>query len=288
MYCKEFVSSRLASAVKNFAVPPFMDGDVEMKLHCFSIFLLAGLIAFAGCDEDSEEPIPVIENGDVYGVITDKETGDPIENALMSIGDKTAATDVDGKYLLKEILLSDEINVVVTADDYEEHRDTISLDQELTSFDVELAPVDSPSDEVLKVLEALSKGIESLDSNEIPSIQSLFSEDYVAANDEATAFGVFAGVVPPNYDELPETLLTIIGKYDKLEFKFANPDVDFNGDSASVQMRFEVYAETKPPEPKKWEIVADGKLDLRKENGDWKITYWQLIPPFLKFEQKPL
>jgi hypothetical protein len=53
-------------------------------------------------------------------------------------------------------------------------------------------------------------------------------------------------------------------------------------------MRFEVYAETKPPEPKKWEIVVDGKLDLRMQNGDWKITYWQLIPPFLKFEEKPL
>jgi hypothetical protein len=57
-------------------------------------------------------------------------------------------------------------------------------------------------------------------------------------------------------------------------------------------MRFDVYAETKPNPPavpaKKWEIVVDGRLDLRKENDDWKITYWQLIPPFLTFKEEPL
>ena len=30
------------------------------------------------------------------------------------------------------------------------------------------------------------------------------------------------------------------------------------------------------------------RLDLRKEDGDWKMTYWRLIPPFLKFEEEPL
>jgi hypothetical protein len=155
-----------------------------------------------------------------------------------------------------------------------------------------MVPVESPSVQILEVLEALSGNIEALDPDKIPSIQSLLATDYVAASDpdvdQATIFGVAAGVVPPDHDGLPDTILTIIDKYDKLKFKFADPDVEFSGDSASVQMRFEVYAETKPPEPKKWEIVVDGRLDLRKHNGDWKITYWRLIPPFLKFEEEPL
>ena len=84
------------------------------------------------------------------------------------------------------------------------------------------------------------------------------------------------------------TIGGIIEKYDKLQFKFADPNVEYSGNSASVLMRFEVYAETKPPEPKKWEIVVNGRLDLREHNGDWKITYWKLVSDFLKFEWEPL
>ena len=259
-----------------------------MRLCYILLFLFVSQVVFAGCGEDAEEVVVVIESGDVHGTITDKETGDPIEGASVDIGGKVAPTDKDGKYAVKEIPFSEEIDIVVTAADYREYEDTISLDQELLLRNVELVPIDSPSAQILEVLEALSRDIEALDPNRIPSIKLYISEDYTAGDDEATAFGVFVGVIPPNYDGLPDTILTIIEKYDKLEFKFADPSVEFSGDSAKVQMRFEVYAETKPPEPKKWEIVVDGRLDLRKQNGNWRITYWQLIPPFLKFEEKPL
>ena len=263
-----------------------------MKFHHFPILLFISLTVLTGCDEDSEEAAPVIENGDIHGKITDKETGDPIEGASVDIGGKVALTDEEGRYSVEGIPLSDEIDFTVNAANYRDHEDTISLHQSLMLLNISLVPVESPSVQILEVLEALSGDIEALDPDKIPSIQSLLAKDYVAANDpdrdQATIFGVIAGVVPPDYDGLPDTILTIIEKYDKLKFKFADPDVEFSGDSASVQMRFEVYAETKPPEPKKWEIVIDGRLDLRKQNGDWKITYWRLIPPFLKFEEEPL
>ena len=100
-----------------------------------------------------------------------------------------------------------------------------------------------------------------------------------------------AGVVPPDHNEIPNTITDMIGKYDKLEFEFADPNVEFIEDLASVFMRLEIYGEVKavPPEPaKKLEIIVDGRLDLRKENGEWKIIYWELIPPFQKFEESPL
>ena len=53
-------------------------------------------------------------------------------------------------------------------------------------------------------------------------------------------------------------------------------------------MKFKIYAETKPPEPKKWDIIVNGRLDLQKQNGDWKITYWELVSDFEKFEWEPL
>ncbi|MFC1718843.1 nuclear transport factor 2 family protein, partial [Candidatus Poribacteria bacterium] len=129
--------------------------------------------------------------------------------------------------------------------------------------------------------------IEALDPERIPSIKSCFSEDYIAANDQATFIGVVAGVVPADFQVLPDAILNIVEKYSKIEFKFADPDVELDEDTATVLMRFEVYAETREP-AEKWEVIVNGQLDLRKEDGDWRITYWRLIPDFIKFEKEPL
>jgi len=276
-------------------------GDGEVMLHYVTIFLLLSLVVCAGCGEDTElpeepeEPVDKIENGAVYGTVTDDETDDPLQGASVNIGGEVVLSDASGKYVLQGIPFADRIEVSVTADDYREYKTSISLDQEISFLDVSLVPVDSPTIRILEMLETLSAGIESLDNDALLSIQACFSEDYVAAsdpiNDQATIFGVVAGVVPLDFQAIPDTLQKIVDKYDKLEFEFADPDVEFDGDMASVLMRFKVYAETKPTQLKpahKWEIVVDGRLDLQKEDDDWKITYWKLIPPFLKFEEEPL
>ncbi len=269
-----------------------------MRLYRALIFLLLSSVFLAGCGEDAEspeDPIDQIKNGDIHGIITDAESGIPVEGASVDVDGQVVLTDADGKYAVQGIPFSDEIEISVTSDGYREYKTVILLDQAIMFFDASLAPVDSPTDQILKVLDAFSQDLEALDSDRIPSILSYFSEDYVAANDpvndQATLFGIIAGVVPSDYESIPDTVLTIVGKYDELEFRFADPDVELGEDTASVLMRFEVYAETKTNEDnqdKKWEIVVDGRLDLRLEDGVWKITYWRLIPPFLKFEEGPL
>jgi hypothetical protein len=283
----------------NFALAG--SGDAEMRSCLILIFLLVGLVSFAGCgedaetDEETEDPIDQVKNGDIVVIVTDAESGKPIEGASVSIGDNVILTDADGGYTFQGIPFSDKIEVMVTADNYREYNTTISLDQLIASFDFGLAPVDSPTAEILDVLEQLSQDIEALDLNKIPSIQSYFSEDYVAANDPvddlATFFAVGAGYISPDFNGIPDAVGKIVDRNDKIEFTFADPDVTFNEDTATVLMRFEVYAESKPnpPDPaKKWEIIVDARIDLRKEDDDWKIIYWRLIPPFLKFEEEPL
>jgi len=49
-----------------------------------------------------------------------------------------------------------------------------------------------------------------------------------------------------------------------------------------------VDATTNPPEPKKWDIIVDGKMIFEKQNDEWKMTFWGLIPPFIKFEENPI
>ena len=265
-----------------------------MGSHNCLVFLLLSLAAFAGCGEDTEipeGPVDEVQNGDITGIVTNDETGQPVENATVNVDSKVVLADANGKYIVQEIPFSDRIEIRVTATDYREYKTNILLDQALVIFDISLVPVNSTTDQILEVLESFSQDIEALDVNKTQSIQSCLSEDYAAADDQATFFGVLAGVVPPDYHGIPNTVKNIVEKYDRLQFRFADPDVDLSKDTAIVLMRFEVYAETKskPPDPaKKWEIIVNGRLDLRKENGDWKIAFWQLIPDFIKFEEEIL
>lgn len=286
------------SEIQNF----MKGGDAEMRFYCILFSLLLSLTVFIGCgeesanddDDDNGKPDVVAGNGDIQGTIINKETGDPIKDASVTISGETALTDADGKYVVQGISLAENIDVIVTASGYVEYKGIITLDRELVIFNINLVPVDSQSARILGVLEAFSRDIEALDAGRIPALQLYLTEDYIASPDEVTMFlGVASGVVPADYDAFPDTIRNIIEKYDKIEFVFANPDVELDGDSATVLVRLSIYAETKPvPEPatpaKKWEIVIDGRLDLRKENGDWKITFWQLIPPVLTLNEEPL
>jgi hypothetical protein len=270
---------------------PVKGVDNQMGFHYILFFLLlVGLVIFTGCGEDTQEDeADTTESGDIQGRITDKETGQPIENATVDIGGNTALTDSEGRYILEELSFSSEMGVLVTAKDYREYKDNISLNQKLLLLDVGLEPIDSPSASILELLEAFSREIEALELDRIPIIQSFLTEDYTAAKDDlATAFGIAAGVIPPDYETLPETIENIVNKYDKLDFTFANPDIEITGDSAVVVMRFEVYAETKEPDSKRWEIIVDGRLELKKQEDEWKISYWKLVGDFLKFESEPL
>ena len=253
-----------------------------MRLYCVLLFLLAVLISFAGCGDDSVGDTDSIEVGDIQVRVTDKETGEPLGEVSVNMGGEIILTDSDGCCSYAGLSFSGNIDVSVTAENYVEHKETVSLNQKLMMLDITLLPIDSPSVDILEVLEAFSEEIEALDPGKIPSIQSYLLEDYTAAADDpATAFGIFAGVIPPDHDSLPNTIINIIEKYSKLDFNFANPDVKISGNSASVLMCFEIYAETKPPEPKEWEIAVDGKLELQKHNGDWKISHWMLVSDFL-------
>ncbi len=60
--------------------------------------LLGGAVAMNACKPDGPEPGPAGGDGTVVGTVTDEATGDVIDGVTVTIGTKTALTDVDGKY----------------------------------------------------------------------------------------------------------------------------------------------------------------------------------------------
>ncbi|HGJ63814.1 TPA: hypothetical protein ENS27_00330 [bacterium] len=258
-----------------------------MKLYAIIILFSVIIIGCGDSDRDTGNN-NIVSVGEIFGIITDKETGFPVKEATITIGAKTAITDANGKYSIKDIPFSDNINVVVTALEYESYTKSISLDMEILALNIEIIPTKSPSAPILTVLDKISKGIESLDNAKIPEIQSYFAKEYIAGDDQATIFAIVAGVVPPKYDAIPQTMENINKKYAKLAFKFANPNISFQNDTATVLMQFMVDAITNPPEPKKWDIIVDGKMIFKKQGDEWKMSFWALIPPFIKFEENPI
>jgi len=257
-------------------------------VNCYlSILLIFSITIFIGCGNGSEEDQIIIKQGDIFGTVIDKETGQPIKGASVQIAGKTTQTDNNGKYMIKSIPTSDKLEIIVTATDYQEYKDSFSFKQELLSYNVSLIPSKSPYAPINLILDSISANIASLDGNKIPDIQANFSKSYVASNSDATIFGVIAGVVPANYDAIPKSIETIIDKYTKIEFKFVNRDIKIDGDNASVLMRIKIKAQTKPPDAADYDIEASGKINFKKENDVWKITYWELIE-FFKFEQNPI
>ncbi len=263
-----------------------------MRWRYMLVLLMVNLAAIVGCGSDSEDDleddVAVIESGGIFGKVTDAETEEPIKDASVSIDDESVLTDEKGKYIIEDIPFSDRLNVVVTAADHVEYRDTISLHQKLISFDVSLMPVDTQSEHILAVFDVISREIAELDTDRIPSIQSCFSKDFTTGQNDATLLGVFFGVVPPSYNEIPDTIENIVDDYIRVKFSFADPEIKFKGESVTVLAYFTVVVETDPPDPKQWEIVIYGRFDFRRENGDWKITYWEMIPPFIKFVERRL
>ena len=249
----------------------------------YYVAILLILSIASGCDDNPRNDVLFVQDGEIFGTVTNVETAEPIEGASVSIIDgKSVLTDEEGKYFLEDIPFSGNLNVIIAATDYEEHKATISLQQELLSFDIRLSPVESLSAQILVVFDGLSRDVASLDPGKISSIQAYYSRDYATADDDTTILGIFMDVIPPDYDGVPGTIANIFERYRRVEFGFTDPDIGFEEFSAVMHSRFTVIVETYPPDPLQWEIVLNCRFDLRLESEDWKITYCQLIPPFIK------
>ena len=246
------------------------------------LLLLMGIFA-CGTTEDPLEPEPepeepvVLQYGTISGTVTDAGTGNPIPGSMVILMGLSVETGVDGVYTFQDVLYSDAYNLIVRDPDYEYHGQSFALDQQRLIVDIALTPLKDPVLEIQGFFENFSDLLESVDVENIEAVERLFSETYVAADDDATLFGVASGIIPENYADVNPAITQLFDEYTFLEFLFKDMEMDVtHARKAAVTLRLDVNAR-KGEEENLREIKAGSKFEFRREGRDWKIVYWQLL-----------
>lgn len=271
------------------------------KLKIIMVFLILSIIWACGAGEDDTPTLPQEPDstdtqdptvqpgtddkspnqpqqfGTVSGRVTDAITKNPIPGVVVTLFDIEVETEVDGGFVFNDIPYDEEQVLVVSDALYEPYSTQVVLNEIRLVNNVALSPLNDHEEELNSLLDNLSDYLESLDMDNLPSLQSLFSDTYVAADDPITNIGVISGVVPPNYEGVIPTFMNVFEQYSWLGFTYDNLEYDItHARKASVQLLMGVDSEDADDMNLR---ILEGRcqFDFRREGGDWKIVYWKLM-----------
>ncbi|MCY4404052.1 MAG: carboxypeptidase-like regulatory domain-containing protein [Candidatus Poribacteria bacterium] len=215
--------------------------------------------------------------GTVSGTVTDANTNNPIPGAVVSLLGIEVNAEVDGIFTFMDIPYVEEHEITVEDPLYQTYTHSFMLDKERLVLKIELVPINDSEEELNTLLENFSDLIESLDDKNLPAIQELFSETYVASNDPVTLLGVLSGDIPANYDALLPTFTNIFETYSWLQFAFKDRNWDItHARKASIELLLDVDSERAEDETLR-QIEAKCVFEFRREETEWKIVFWQLL-----------
>ena len=177
----------------------------------------------------------------------------------------------------RDVLYGDIYILIVEDADYHSFEQPFEIYQERLVLNVALTPLRDTSEELHEFLDKLSALLESLDMENLERVKALFSESYVAADDEATIFGILSGLIPESYDDVIPVTSKLFQDYVSLQFQFKDTEVDItHARKGAATLQLDITAE-KGGQREPRELKARCRFDFRREQSDWKIVYWQLF-----------
>ncbi len=245
------------------------------------LIVLSLTIAVFACDEDlpidSVEAVDEPRFGAVSGKIIDAETGNAIPNAVVILLGQSVKTGGDGRYSFTPVDYADSLTLTVEAIDYATQTRTFALNVAHLVLDIPMPLLTNPDEEIRQFFDSLSTLIASMDTGNIETIQSHFSEIYAASDDPVTRFGLATNVIPANFDKVIPAITTLFEEFDLIQFQFLDIQVEVtHARKAAARLKLDIITE-KGLRPDRKEIIAECQIDFRKEESDWKIVFWQLF-----------
>lgn len=256
--------------------------QIILKISRHLIFLLILSLIFACGADDVDEPDSSVppepqQFGTVSGIVTDAVTGNPLPGVQVTLSGLVVETEVDGGFVYNDILYGEEQELTVSDMFYQPYSSQIVLSDVRLVHNVALSPLYDHQEELIVVLQDLSDLLETLDMDNLHSLQSLFSDSYVAADDEVTNFGVVSGVVPPNFEGVIPTFTNVFEQYSWLSFTYDTLIFDItHARKGSVEMLIVVDSENAEDKNMR-SLEGTCRFDFRREGSKWKIVYWQLM-----------
>ncbi|MFC2170455.1 carboxypeptidase regulatory-like domain-containing protein [Calditrichota bacterium] len=89
---------------------------------------------------ENEFDFTLIPLSTVAGVVTDAETGDPVEDAQVEFGEETTETDENGEWSINP-QEAGEYDIVITADDYTSYTENLEVERGANYFEIEMIPL---------------------------------------------------------------------------------------------------------------------------------------------------
>ncbi len=235
-----------------------------------------------GCSDDS--PVPPVgpveppQTGVVSGKVINARTGRPVRGAVVMLHGRRWESDADGKYGFAQVNFSDAITITVEALDYARETLSIELKEENYRLDIPLTPLTNPEKEIRDFLITFSELIETIEVDELETIEELYAEDFLASDDLVTRFfGLNTGVIPANYDAVTPAITALFEEFNRVQFRFYDFEMNVpHTRQASAKLGLDVITE-KGTRSVRREIVAKCELYFRKEESGWKIFFWQFL-----------
>ena len=256
--------------------------QIFLSKNHFFLFLLI-ITVFLGCGGTEDEtpgtavqPEPILY-GTVAGKVVDAKTNNPLPGAVVRLFGLEVKTEVDGIFAFHGIPYYEEQTLTVHDPDYQEYIHVFTFNQARLTINAELTPLKDPENELNALLESLSDLIESLDPENLPAIEALFSESYVASDDPVTTVGIVSGVVPPNFEGINLTFVNVFQKYSRLDFVFKDREMDItHARKAAIELLLDVNSENAETGDLR-HLEAKCIFEFRREDAEWKIVYWRLL-----------